>query len=170
LAPTGLARYNAISEVQRELRFSYMHPKEQIQEDLKTAMKSADTRRREVLRLMMAAFKQVEVDRRIELSESDALGVLMNEAKKRREAIEEMDRAGRTDLADQERYELGVIEVYLPKQLGHDEIVPLVREAIQEVGATGPRDIGRVMQVLMPRIKGQADGKLVNAIVRDMLS
>jgi uncharacterized protein YqeY len=147
-----------------------MHPKEQIQEDLKTAMKAGDTRRREVLRLMMAAFKQVEVDRRIELSESDAVGVLMNEAKKRREAIDEMDRAGRTDLADQERYELGVIEAYLPKQLGHDEIVPLVREAIQEVGATSPKDMGRVMQVLMPRIKGQADGKLVNAIVRDMLS
>jgi uncharacterized protein YqeY len=147
-----------------------MHPKEQIQEDLKTAMKSGDTRRREVLRLMMAAFKQVEVDRRIELTESDALGVLMNEAKKRREAIEEMDRAGRVALAEQERYELGVIETYLPKQLDHDAIVTLVRGAIQEVGATNPKDMGRVMQVLMPRVKGQADGKLVNTIVRDMLS
>jgi uncharacterized protein YqeY len=147
-----------------------MHPKEQIQEDLKTAMRSGDTRRREVLRLMMAAFKQVEVDRRIELTESDALGVLMNEARKRRESIEEMDRAGRVELAEQERYELGVIETYLPRQLDHDAIVALVREAIQEVGATNPKDMGRVMQVLMPRVKGQADGKLVNAIVRDMLS
>jgi uncharacterized protein YqeY len=110
------------------------------------------------------------VDRRIELTESDALGVLMNEARKRRESIEEMDRAGRVELAEQERYELGVIETYLPRQLDHDAIVALVREAIQEVGATNPKDMGRVMQVLMPRVKGQADGKLVNAIVRDMLS
>jgi uncharacterized protein YqeY len=166
----GLARYNALLDVQQGLKAILMHPKEQIQEDLKTAMKSGDTRRREVLRLMMAAFKQVEVDRRIELTESDALGVLMNEAKKRREAIEEMDRAGRVALAEQERYELGVIETYLPKQLDHDAIVTLVREAIQEVGATNPKDMGRVMQVLMPRVKGQADGKLVNSIVRDMLS
>ena len=143
---------------------------ERVQEDLKTAMKSGDTRRREVLRLLMAAFKQVEVDRRIELSESDAVGVLMNEARKRRESIEEMDRAGRVELAEQERYELGIIEAYLPKQLSHDEIVQLAREAIQEVGATNPKDMGRVMQVLMPRVKGQADGKLVNAIVRDLLS
>jgi len=123
-----------------------------------------------VLRLLMAAFKQVEVDRRVELSESDAVGVLVSEAKKRRESIEEMDRAGRADLAEQERYELEVIEAYLPKQLSHDEIVRLVREAIQEVGATNPKDMGRVMQVLMPRIKGQADGKLVNSIVRELLS
>lgn len=147
-----------------------MHPKDQIQEDLKTAMKSGDTRRREVLRLLMAAFKQVEVDRQMELSESDAVGVLMNEARKRRESIEEMDRAGRVDLAEQERYELGVIETYLPRQLSHDEVVQLAREAILEVGATNPKDMGRVMQVLMPRVKGQADGKLVNTIVRDLLS
>ena len=147
-----------------------MHPKAQIQEDLKTAMKSGDTRRREVLRLLMAAFKQVEVDKRIELSEGDAINVLVAEAKKRRESIEEMDRAGRTQLAAQERYELETIEAYLPKQLSQEEIERLVREAIQEVGATTPKEMGKVMQVLMPRIKGQADGKLVNTIVRDMLS
>ena len=87
-----------------------MHPKEAITGDLKTAMKAGDTQRREVLRLLLAAFKQVEVDRRMELSESDAIDILVSEAKKRREAIEEMDRAGRTDLADKERYELGGIE------------------------------------------------------------
>jgi uncharacterized protein YqeY len=147
-----------------------MHPKEQIQQDLKAAMKAGDTRKREVLRLLMAAFKQVEVDRRIELSESDALDVLMSEAKKRREAIDEMDRAGRTELADNERYELGLIETYLPQQLGVDELRILVQDVIQEVGATTPKDIGKVMKALMPRIKGQADGRQVNAIVQDLLS
>lgn len=146
-----------------------MHPKEKIQEDLKAAMRSGDTQRREALRLLMAAFKQVEVDRRITLSESDALAVLMSEAKRRREAIDEMDKAGRSDLADQERYELAVTEEYLPKQISREEIEELAKQAIQEVGATTPKDIGNVMKVLMPRLKGQADGKQVNAIVQDLL-
>lgn len=147
-----------------------MHPKEQIQADLKEAMRAGDTRRREVLRLLMAAFKQVEVDRRIELSESDALGILMSEAKKRREAIAEMSGAGRTELAAQEQYELELIESYLPRQLERAELEPIVREAIAEVGATTPKDMGQVMKVVMARVKGQADGKLVNTIVRELLS
>ncbi len=147
-----------------------MHPKEQIQADLKEAMRAGDTRRREALRLLMAAFKQVEVDRRIELSESDALGILMSEAKKRREAIAEMSGAGRTELAAQEQYELDLIESYLPRQLDRAELEPIVREAIAEMGATTPKDMGQVMKVVMARIKGQADGKLVNTIVRELLS
>ncbi|MEW6578679.1 MAG: GatB/YqeY domain-containing protein [Chloroflexota bacterium] len=147
-----------------------MHPKEQIQADLKEAMRAGDTRRREALRLLMAAFKQVEIDRRIELSESDALGILMSEAKKRREAIAEMSGAGRTELAAQEQYELDLIESYLPRQLDRAELEPIVREAIAEMGATTPKDMGQVMKVVMARIKGQADGKLVNTIVRELLS
>ncbi|RPI97071.1 MAG: GatB/YqeY domain-containing protein [Chloroflexi bacterium] len=146
-----------------------MHPKEQIQQDLKDAMKSGNTRRRELLRLLMAAFKQVEVDQRKDLTESDAISILMTEAKKRREAIDEANRAGRTALAEQEKYELAAIEAYLPRQLSHDEIEKLVREAVQEVGATTPKDMGKVMKVLMPRVQGQADGKLVNSIVKDVL-
>ncbi|HEX3051903.1 MAG TPA: GatB/YqeY domain-containing protein [Aggregatilineaceae bacterium] len=147
-----------------------MHPKEQIQLDLKEAMKSGDTKRREVLRLMMAAFKQVEVDKRIELSESDAIGILMTEAKKRRESIEEMERAGRTELAAGEHYELGIIETYLPKQLAREEIEVLARQAIQETGASSPKEMGNVMKVLMPRLKGQADGKTVTSIVQELLT
>lgn len=147
-----------------------MHPKEQIQLDLKEAMKSGDTKRREVLRLMMAAFKQVEVDKRIELSESDAIGILMTEAKKRRESIEEMERAGRTELAVGEHYELGIIETYLPKQLAREEIEVLARQAIQETGASSPKEMGNVMKVLMPRLKGQADGKTVTSIVQELLT
>ncbi|MBP8973583.1 MAG: GatB/YqeY domain-containing protein [Anaerolineae bacterium] len=147
-----------------------MHPKEQIQADLKEAMRAGDTRRREALRLLMAAFKQVEVDRRIELSVDDALGILMSEAKKRREAIAEMSGAGRTELAAQEQYELDLIESYLPRQLDRAELEPIVREAIAEVGATTPKDMGQVMKLVMARVKGQADGKLVNTIVRELLS
>lgn len=146
-----------------------MHPKETITGDLKTAMKAGDTQRREVLRLLLAAFKQAEVDRQVELSESDAIDILSSEAKKRREAIEEMDRAGRADLADKERYELGVIEAYLPQQLSREEIEALAREVIQQVGATSPKDTGQVMKALMPQVKGQADGKLVSAVVQDLL-
>ena len=147
-----------------------MHPKEQLQSDLKAAMKAKDVKRREVLRLLMAAFKQVEVDTRKELSADDALGILMTEAKKRREAIDEMESAGRSDLAEQEKYELGVIETYLPQQLSREEVEAMAREAIAEVGATTPREMGNVMKVLMPRVKGQADGKLVNSVVRDLLT
>jgi len=146
-----------------------MHPKEQIQTDLKEAMRAGDTRRREVLRLLLAAFKQVEVDRQIELSEADALGVLMGEAKKRREAIAEMTAAGRDELAAQERYELEIIESYLPRQLDRAELEAMAREVIAQVGATSPKDMGLVMKELMARVKGQADGKVVNAIVRELL-
>jgi uncharacterized protein len=147
-----------------------MHPKEQIQQHLKEAMKSGDTRRREALRLLTAAFKQVEIDKRIELSEEEAISILMAEAKKRRESIEEAEHAGRTEMAEQEKYELGLIESYLPQLLGRDQILELARTAIQEVGATSPKEMGKVMQVLMPRLKGQADGKLVNTIVKELLS
>lgn len=147
-----------------------MHPKVQLQEDLKVAMKAHDTPRREVLRLLLAACQQVEVDKRVELTPEDTLGILMSEAKKRREAIAEMEGAGRSELAAQEKYELSIIESYLPKQFTRDEIETLVREAIAEAGATSPKDIGSVMKILMPKVKGQADGKTINALVRDLLS
>jgi hypothetical protein len=147
-----------------------MHPKEQIQQHLKEAMKSGDTRRREALRLLMAAFQQVEVDQRKDLTESDAIAILMTEAKKRRETIEESEKAGRIALGEQEKYELALIEGYLPRQLSREEIEKLVRAAVQEVGATTPKDMGQVMKVLMPRVQGLADGKLVSTIVKEILS
>lgn len=146
-----------------------MSIKDRIQDDLKTAMKSGDTRRREILRLLMAAFKQVEVDRRVTLSDVDVTGLLITEAKKRRESIDEMTRAGRTELAAQEQYELEAIEGYLPRQLNREEVERIVSEAIAETGATDPKDMGRVMGAAMPRLRGQADGKLVNEIVRQKL-
>ncbi len=143
--------------------------KERIQDDLKAAMKAGDTRRREALRLLTAAFKQAEVDRRVTLSDEDVIDLLVAEAKKRRESIDEMTRAGRQALAEQEQFELAVIESYLPRQLDEAEIERIVEEAIAETGAASARDIGQVMRVVMPRVRGQADGKLVNEIVRRRL-
>ncbi|WP_119072626.1 GatB/YqeY domain-containing protein [Aggregatilinea lenta] len=147
-----------------------MHPKAAVQETLTAAMRSGDTKRRETLRLLMAAFKQVEVDQRKDLTEDDALAILMSEAKKRRESVEDMQRAGRTDLAEQEQYELTVIEEFLPRQMSDDELRVLAQAAIAETGASSPKDIGSVMRVIMPRVQGQADGKRVNAVVRDLLT
>jgi len=143
--------------------------KERIQDDLKAAMKAGDTRRREALRLLTAAFKQAEVDRRVTLSDEDVIDLLVTEAKKRRESIDEMTRAGREALAEQEQFELAVIESYLPRQLDEAEIERIVEDAIAETGATSARDIGQVMRVVMPKVRGQADGKLVNEIVRRRL-
>lgn len=147
-----------------------MHPKEAVQENLKAAMKSGDTRRREALRLLMAAFKQVEVDQRKTLSADDVIAILMSEAKKRRESVEDMQRAERFDLAEQEQYELSVIEEFLPRQMDDDSLRALAQEAVAETGASSVKEIGAVMRVLMPRVQGQADGKRVNAIVRELLS
>ncbi|HMM28771.1 MAG TPA: GatB/YqeY domain-containing protein [Aggregatilineaceae bacterium] len=146
-----------------------MSIKDRIQDDLKAAMKSGDTRRREILRLLMAAFKQAEVDRRVTLTDEDIIGLLITEAKKRRESIDEMTRAGRTELAAQEQYELDTIEGYLPRQLSREEVERIVSEAIAATGAAGPKDMGRVMGAVMPRLRGQADGKLVNEVVRQKL-
>ncbi|MEL7674756.1 MAG: GatB/YqeY domain-containing protein [Chloroflexota bacterium] len=146
-----------------------MSIKDRIQDDLKAAMKSGDTRRREILRLLMAAFKQAEVDRRVTLTDEDIIGLLITEAKKRRESIDEMTRAGRTELAAQEQYELDTIEGYLPRQLSRKEVERIVSEAIAATGAAGPKDMGRVMGAVMPRLRGQADGKLVNEVVRQKL-
>lgn len=147
-----------------------MHPKDAIQEDLKAAMRAGDVPRREALRLLMAAFKQVEVDERKVLSEADAVAILMSEAKRRRESIQEMEQAGRQDLAEKERFELEVTERYLPRQLSDDELRALAQAAVQETGATSGRDMGAVMRVLMPRVQGQADGKRVSEVVRELLA
>lgn len=147
-----------------------MHPKDQLQDDLKVAMKVGDTERRHVLRQLMAALKQVEKDQQKDLAPEDVLGVLMSEAKKWREEIDELKKAGRTEAIQEKQSELAIIEGYLPKQLDRAALEALVRDVIAEVGATTPRDMGNVMKALMPRVKGQADGKLVNQVVRDLLN
>ncbi len=146
-----------------------MHPKEQLNEDLKAAMKSGDAFRKDTLRLMMSAIKQVEVDQRKTLTEEDVYGLLQTEAKKRRDSITEMRGAGRNDLADKEQAELTLIESYLPQQMTREELEVEARKAIAESGASSAKEMGNVMKVLMPRVKNRADGKLVNEVVKSLL-
>ncbi len=144
-------------------------PRPRLQAALKEAMLNKDNERRDVIRMTLSAIKQVEVDARRELSAEDVVAVLQKEAKTRRESIEEKERAGLMEAAEMEKAALAVLESFLPQQLSRDEIEALAREAIAQTGAAGSRDIGRVMGVLMPRVKGQADGGLVNQIVRELL-
>lgn len=144
-----------------------MHPKERILEDLKAAIKAGDTARRDALRFLSAAFKQAEVDLQRDLSEADALEILKKEAKRRQEAIADLEKAGRD--ASAEQAELLLIHSYLPAQLDRAGIEKVAKEVIAEVGATSAKQLGDVMKVLMPRLKGQADGKLVNEVVRELL-
>lgn len=147
-----------------------MSIKDEINQDLKQAMRDKDTTRRDALRGLMAAIRQVEVDKRQDLSDDDIISILMTEAKRRRESIESYEEAGRGDDAEQEHFELEVIESYLPRQLSREEITDLVQTTIAEVGAASPQDIGKVMGALMPKVRGQADGRLVNEIVRQQLT
>ena len=145
-------------------------PRPNLQSALKEAMKNKDNQRRDALRLVMSAIKQVEVDTQKELNAADVVDVLQKEAKKRRESIEEYDKAGRADLVEQERAELTIIEGFLPQSLSAGEIAAIVSEVIAQTGATSARDMGRVMGPVMQRVKGVADGKLVNQVIRELLS
>jgi uncharacterized protein len=145
-------------------------PKAKLNASLKKAMIGKDIKRRDVIRTLLSAIKQVEIDTRKELTADDSFSILQKEAKKRRESIEEMEKAGRTDLADNEKFELGLIEEFLPKQLSRDEVAVLVQEAIDQTGVTSAKEMGKLMGALMPKVKGLADGKLVNEVVRELLS
>lgn len=146
--------------------------KEQLRADLTTAMKSRDELRAATLRMVLTAVTTEEVagKQARELSDDEVLKVLTREAKKRREAHEAYTQAGRTDLADRELAEHGVIEAYLPQQLTDDEVAALVRDAIGRTGAAGPQAMGQVMKDLQPQIAGRADGGKVAAEVRKQLA
>jgi uncharacterized protein YqeY len=146
-----------------------MPVKEQLNEDVKAAMKSGDAFRKDTIRLVLAAIKQVEIDQRKTLTDEDVYSLIQTEAKKRRDSITEMRKAGRDDLADKEQAELTLIETYLPQQMTREEIEVEVRKAIAESGATSAKEMGNVMKVLMPRVKNKADGKLVNEVVKSLL-
>jgi uncharacterized protein len=144
---------------------------EQITADMTAAMKARDAETTKTLRMVVAAIKnaRVEAGRTGDLTDDDVVELLTREAKKRTEAAEAYDAAGRAELAASERAELEVIRRYLPEQLGAEEIAAIVDEAVAETGASGPGDLGRVMSAVMPRVKGRADGKQVNAVVRQRL-
>ncbi len=145
-------------------------PRVKLQADLKDAMRAKDRQRVTVIRMALNAVKQEEIDQRVELGAQDATAILMREVKKRRDSIAEAESVGRMEIVEAETAELAILEAYLPQQLSEEKITELARAAIAETGASSPKEMGQVMQVLMPRVKGQADGKLVNQIVRGLLS
>ena len=143
--------------------------KASLQDELKAAMRQRDSQRRNAIRLLQSSIKQVEIDTRAQLDDDGVLKILRREAKQRRESISEMEDAGRADDADDARYELELIETFLPRQMTQDELRPIVASAVADVGATSMKQMGQVMKAVMPRVQGRADGRAVNAIVRELL-
>lgn len=143
--------------------------KEQLQQDIKQAMKEKDTVKLSTLRLLMAEIKNKEIDAGKELEESDILSLIQKAAKQRKESIEQYKKGGRDELAAKEEQELRLLESYLPQQLSREELAAIIKEAIAKCGATSPKEMGKVMKEVMPAVKGRADGKEVNALVRTLL-
>lgn len=143
--------------------------KEQLTNDLKNAMRDGDHERRDTLRMLLAAIKQVEVDERKTLDDEGVTAVLNKQAKQRRESIADYEKAGRSEMVAAEKSELTVIETYLPKLMSYVEVQALAERIIAELGVTDAKGAGQVMGRLMPQVKGKADGRLVNEVVRDLL-
>ncbi len=142
-----------------------------INQDLKTAMKSGDEVGKRTLRGLKAAITRAEkANNNQPLTEEQTLAVLQKQAKQRRDSIAAYQQAGREDLVAEEQAELAVIERYLPQQMSEEAIREVAQAVIDEVGATGPRDMGKVMGKLMPQLRGKADGRLVNQVVRQLLA
>jgi len=142
-----------------------MSLKLQLTDDMKTAMKSGDKERLGVIRLINAAIKQREVDERIQLDDTQVLSVLEKMLKQRRDSVSQFQAAGRTDLADKETFEIGVIQSYMPAQLSAAEVDAIIAATVAEAGATGPKDMGRVMGLVRPKVAGKTDmGKLSEMI------
>jgi uncharacterized protein YqeY len=146
-----------------------MSLKEQLTADMKEAMKSHDKDRLAVIRMVRGAIRQQEIDGQKDLSDEDVIAVMSKEIKMRKDSIEEFKKGGREDLIAKTQAEIDVLMPYMPAQLSEDEVRELVKAAVAETGAATPKDMGKVMGVLMPKVKGRADGKLVNTLVRSML-
>lgn len=146
-----------------------MSLKEQLVADLKQSMKDKDTIAKSAITLVRAAILQVEKDERRELSEDDIVGIISKQVKQRKDALIDFQKANRQDLIDQTEREIEVLTEYLPQQLSEEELKVIVLDAINEVGATSMKDMGKIMGIVMPKIKGRADGGMVNKIVKENL-
>lgn len=147
-----------------------MSLKQQLSDDMKAAMKSGDKTRLGVIRLINAAIKQREVDERITLDDAQVLAALEKMLKQRRDSINQYENAGREDLASVERFEVEVIQAYLPAQLSAEEIAAAISAAIAQTGASGPQDMGKVIGALKPKLAGRADMGQVSALVKQALT
>lgn len=143
--------------------------KQKLNDDLRQALRDRDKCRSSVLRLLLAAIHNTEIARRASLEDTDILGAIAKEAKQRKESIEAFKQGNRPDLVAQEEAELAILQGYLPQQMSRQEIVEAARKVIEETGACGPRDKGKVMGKLIPQLKGKAEGQLINQVVSELL-
>ncbi len=136
---------------------------------MKEAMKSGDEVRKRTVRMVLAAIKQAEVDKRVELDDTAVMNILQKEVKNRRESLEEAKKANRTDLVEANEAEIHILQAFLPKAMPAEELRALVQAAIAETGASSPSDMGKVMKALMPKVAGRAPNDMVSAAVRELL-
>ena len=146
-----------------------MSLKETLTNDLKSAMKEKDTIRKNTIQMVRAGVLQVEKDQKIVLDDAGVIDVLVRELKKRKDSLNDFIKSGRQDLIDNINREIEVLTRYMPEQMPDNELEELVLKSIHEVGATTVRDIGKVMKVILPKVKGKADGSKVNALIRKIL-
>ena len=146
-----------------------MSLKERLLEDMKVAMREKDVIRKNTIQMARSAVLQVEKDNRITLDDDGILDVLAKEVKKRRDSLPEFEKSGRQDLIDSLKIEIETLLQYLPRQLTEEELEPIVRETVAEIGAASPKDMGKVMQAVLPKVKGRADGKMINQIAKKIL-
>lgn len=141
-----------------------------LMDDMKQAMKNKDKDTLTVIRMVRSALQNEAIKKNGPLSEEDELTVLSRELKQRKDSLQEFDKAGRDDLVEKLKFEIKVLESYLPKQLTDEELEQIIQETIKEVGASSKKDFGKVMSKIMPKVKGKADGKVVNQLVQKHLS
>jgi len=146
-----------------------MSLQQRLDEDLKASIKKSDRLKTSVLRMVKAAVKNKQIDKQRELSDDEIISVISTLSKQRRESIELFSKGGREDLAEKENQELSILQSYLPNQLTSEDLDLLITEAIKESLAEGIKDMGKVMRFLMPKVKGTADGKVVNQRVKELL-
>lgn len=138
-------------------------------DDLKAAMKASESLKVSVLRMLKSALKNRQIEKGSDLTAEDVNTILSAMVKQRRDSVDQFSKAGRLDLADKEKQEIEILQVYMPPQLGPDEIDSIIAASIKEASAQNPSDIGRVMKILMPKLKGLADGKYVNQRVKEII-
>ncbi|MDD4084140.1 MAG: GatB/YqeY domain-containing protein [Acholeplasmataceae bacterium] len=148
-----------------------MSIKDLLTEDMKQAMKDKESGklRLSVIRMAKASIKNLEIDQKRDLTDEEVVTVLMKEVKMRQDSLEEFAKAGRTELVEQAEQEIAVLKKYLPEQLSNEELRELVKASIAETGAAAAKDMGKVMAAVIPKTKGRADGKRINAMVRELL-
>lgn len=146
-----------------------MSIKTQLNDSMKESMKSGDEVRKRTVRMVLAAIKQAEVDKRVELDDMAVMNILQKEVKNRRESLEEAKKANRTDLVEANEAEIDILQAFLPKAMPADELRALVQAAISETGASSPSDMGKVMKAVMPKVAGRAPNDMVSATVRELL-